>query len=288
MVDPVPDLERCTKITERFFDRVLEAVFGLKRDMIRISSIIKIDEVRRHLLSAEKALDEGRYLESVVSSRDALDSARFHWRETFDIESVGLLTLFREKADNPDAYWFYKELIRRTEQIELGMDHRRLNRFMDYMSRIPSEYRLSEHIGHIIMQRDWNVSDAKYCYRFASDMALKWQSEALEDVDPPRGVRLVQSYEMFFDGKTTGRFDDSLVNVGENGEVVERMIIDRAGKSMLEGIKEGCDCEITTRYYYSGGSSETHTRRAVVKGVLSRCLTQNPERWQCIVWLAGD
>lgn len=67
MVDAGPDIPRCCTISERFFDRVLVSVFGIQREEIRSSFLVRNSEVRRQLRTAEHRIDAGQFLESVVS-----------------------------------------------------------------------------------------------------------------------------------------------------------------------------------------------------------------------------
>jgi hypothetical protein len=75
MVNPQPDIERWKNVTERFFDKALGEIFGLKRQDLRISTLINDGLLKEFIKDAEQLIDQNKYLKSIIACRDAFENA---------------------------------------------------------------------------------------------------------------------------------------------------------------------------------------------------------------------
>jgi hypothetical protein len=63
-----------------------------------------------------------------------------------------------------------------------------LDKFKDYLRHIPSDYCAESLGGYSVMQREWNKSDADFCYGFVVETINKWQTmkiNPLYETEPP-------------------------------------------------------------------------------------------------------
>jgi hypothetical protein len=170
VVDPQPELQRLTKVTERFLNKVIKMIFGLNLSEIKVSSIINNKIIREHLKKAEQYLEKGKFLDSIVASRDAFENAYFLKIKDLEITTLSLPSIMELKKVGD---WTSLSLIKIIEELELfrlGISPINSQRFIRYINHLPSELG-----GHIIMQRPWEKQDAQFCYEFASNLILDWQ-----------------------------------------------------------------------------------------------------------------
>ena len=290
-LDPAPDLLRFTRIAERFFVKVLKLIFGLSRDELRISSLIKDEEIRKFLERAEQKLDQGAHLESVVASRDAFENAFFKQRlESTRIFGVAATLIGGTmRATQRNHQWVFNEMADELELIRLGIDPKRYERFGDYLQHVPGKYR-AEKYGWSVMQRPWAEKDAKFCYNFVCDVILRWEQEQLEALYVPKldkedekghseivkiGLVTIQG-EDFLEGGVLYDF-----RWGEHLWVtyVRRELKDKLGK--LETEKE---YEYVTEDYTDGQLNVRISKKVRLRAVNSRLATNYPERWEVILW----
>ncbi len=84
-VAPNADLDRFTTITQRFFNKVLQSIFGLELDTLRVSAVIKEYPIQEFLQKAENFIDQKNWLLSIVASRDAFENEYFRRIKSLDL-----------------------------------------------------------------------------------------------------------------------------------------------------------------------------------------------------------
>lgn len=77
IVLPLNELESFVKYGDRFFEKVLAKVFGLSIQQISYSTLVENETIKSYLIEAENKISEKKYLEAVVSCRDAFEYGQF-------------------------------------------------------------------------------------------------------------------------------------------------------------------------------------------------------------------
>lgn len=290
-VDPASELQRFTRIVEHFFVEVLRLIFGLSRDALRISSLIKDEEIRKIFERAEQKLDQGAYLESVVSCRNAFENAFFKQSSGSASIFVVAATLIgcTMTATQRSHQFVFNEMANELELIRLGIDRKRYERFAVYLEHIPGKYR-AERYGWSVMQRPWEEKDAKFCYSFVCDVVLRWEQKEhealyvlkLEEEGVKRQNKIVKIGSVtiedrdFLEGGVLYDFDD--------GEELQLSYVRRELKDELSKLETGKDYNHIAKYYTGGQLDIRISKKIRLLAVNSRLVTNHPERWEVILW----
>ena len=290
-VDPASELPRFTRIAEQFFVEVLRLIFGLSRDALRISSLIKDEEIRKFLERAEQKLDQGTYLESVVSCRNAFENAFFKQSSGSASIFVVAATLISctMTATQRTHQWVFNEMANEFELIRLGINRKRYERFADYLQHIPGKYR-AERYGWSVMQRPWKEKDAKFCYSFVCDVILRWEQKEHEALYVPEldkeyekrhseivkiGPVTIQG-EDFLEGGVLYDFDE--------GEHLWLTYVRKELKDRLDKLETDQEYEYVTERYADRQLNVRISKKVRLHAVNSRLATNYPERWEVILW----
>lgn len=286
MVDAGPDIPRCCTIAERFFDRVLNGVFGIQREDIRVASLIHNDEVKRHLVAAEQGIDKGMFLESVVASRNAFENALFERRKHSALRLFALPVLADTHASQRDSHWFYSRMLDELELLRFGVDMDRYGRFADYVGHIPGEYRIDRSGGWMVMQRPWERKDAAYCYDFVSDVLLMWQNAEMPRIYDLRTDRQFRFRLIIGDSDLSERLEGGGSSILKGGALVEQHYVARRTKEQFDRLEVGSKYDYLSERYGDGKLEFRRKSTVEIKAKIIALATHDPERWQCTIWYA--
>lgn len=285
IVDPKPDLKRFSKITEKFFSIVLNNIFEITREELRVSTLIENTEVKKHLKLAEEYIDKEEFLLSIVSSRDAFENALFFQIKNSDVKLSSVPALVEAHKSNDKSYWFFEKITNEIELSRLNINLKKYDKFSEYIRYIPSKYNADKSIGYTIINRPWNREDAMFCYSFASEIVIKWQEEESEPIYNPRIY--IDSY------KDKTKIGDVVISEYlEHGcyydfgfdSVVELIYVDKLTKQKLGKLVPG------KKYLYSSNSYREGKLNCKIKfniellNIEKKIITNNPERWEVTLW----
>jgi hypothetical protein len=288
MVDAGPDILRFRTITERFFDKLLMGIFGIGREEIRVSSVVENTEVKGHLAIAEQKMDEDDFLMSVVSSRNAFESAVFEKAGNFSFRLFALPVLLKASVDEKDSYWFYSYMLDEIKLLRLGLDMNRYGRFLDYLRNIPKEYRVEGESGGVIMQRPWERDDAHFCYSFVSEAVLKWQNEAIPPLYDLSEFVSKHVRRVIIGGvELSEGLGSQSVHFLNEGEMIEEFYADTATKDNFERLAINEEYEYLVEVYRDKTLGSRSKYKVQVRAKATRLATHEPERWQCAIWHLG-
>ncbi len=281
MVDPSPDLKRCSLITERFFDQILETIFGINKDEIRISTLIKNTIVKEHLKLAEENIDKENFLLSVVSSRDAFENAHYFQIINSSLKSSVIPALIEAKKQNEFISYFISTFSREFELIRLGIDLKRYRKFVDYLQSIPLKYKNQEYRGQL--NRAWNKEDAYYCYNFATDVIVRWENEELEPVQTYVPDKKYDHKYKLGDFKfSTGK--GSMVYLFKRDESMLSFYIEQDEDPNLKRLIPDNEYIFTKELYIDDVLDRTITQKVKLLNFICNFITHNPTRWEGAIW----
>lgn len=284
MADAGPDIPRCCTIAERFFDRVLDEVFGIQREEIRVSSLVNNQEVKRHLVAAEQRIDEGEFLESVVSSRNAFENALFERRKHSTLRLFALPLLAETHAEKKDSHWFYSHMLDEFELLRFSVDMDRYSHFAHYVEHIPGEHRVDHSSGWAIMQRPWEEKDAVYCYDFVSDVVLRWQNAKMPSIYNVKSNKESEFRLVIGKSDLSEYLEGGGTSILEGDEYVEQRYVARKTKEQYDELKVGNEYDFLSERYGNGRLEFRRKSRVEIKAKIVMLATHNPERWQSTLW----
>jgi hypothetical protein len=282
-IDPQGDIQRFVGIVQRFFQGVLQDVFGLERGEVAASVLIDNAEVKAHLSDAEKYLDERNYLEVVIAARDAFENAYYRKLTNSDI-TLSLLPAIVQAKSNEEQYpWSMVTIKNELELTRLGINSEETRRFFEYLEYIPFA---RKHTGYSKeLQREWNVDDALFCYSFASSTALKWQEAEKKPInvnnwDPAKYHRM----EKLSDIDLTNTFEGGCAYYDNPNKFMQLWYLDKARKVDIEKLEVGGEYVLEWANYEYGKLEREGKSIYLLKGVYTELTTNNPERWKVIIW----
>ena len=283
IVDPQPDIARVRKTVERFFERILSVVFGVKRGTLTVSSLVENPNVRKYLESSEKFIDERKYLKSITASRDAFENARHEKTKLSSIRGFLLPALVESKIDRVNLHYFLRTIGEELEVSRLGIDLANYRRFMEYVNHIPDA------TGNIVMQRPWNEQDARFCYDFVTNAILFWQGEEPEDLYP---LNMSDKYEwqikigdIIIPRNTESGFVNLTENpISGNQEEMNVYFVSRKLKDKLIALKSESLTTVINKIFKNGKIDNTISNSVILLSCYARLATHEPERWEVIVW----
>jgi hypothetical protein len=185
---PISEIHEQLGIAFRAFDRCLQRYFDISIADVRYSTVVQNQALKAIVEEIENALDAAKYLESVVASRNAFEYAKIFILE-YSNRTPEKLPLLLVKGEYVECLVEYvSELEERQTLNSYGIDLYLFDKFKDYLRHIPSEYCAETLGGYTVMQREWNKSDADFCYGFVIETINKWQTmkiNPLYEVEPP-------------------------------------------------------------------------------------------------------
>ena len=281
-VDPRAELTRFEKIVTRFYQYIFKNIFGLELDALRLSSLVRDPTVQEFLKNAERRLDSKQYLEAIIASRDAFENAYYEKIKNSNVRLFGLPAILDAQNFSPQTSYFFQSVIDELEQSKLGLDSARLERFHDYVRHIPSEHKV-EAWGPVMM-RAWEKNDADFCYHFAADAIMRWQSQAYDSLT-----------STFNNDPSPFTFKRWLSNVNLSGTAVGCMYIEGDGiwaesfwadtdiKNELMAIEVDSVCEVRTSRYQNGEFEWENKYKNILLAHHARLIVNNPPRWSVML-----
>lgn len=285
VVDPKPDIQRFSKITERFFDKIFINIFDITREELRVSSLIENIEVKKHLNLAEKYIDKDEFLLSIVYSRNAFENALFFQIKNSDVKLSSVPALVEAHKSSDRSYWFFEKITNEIELSRLNINLKKYDRFSEYIRYIPSEYNADKSKSYSVMQRQWNREDAMFCYSFASETIIKWQEEEFEPIYNPRFP--VDSY------KSETKIGDVVISEYlEHGcyfdfgfsSAVELIYVDKLAKQKFDKLIPGKKYLYSDNIFREGKLDTVINFNVELLNVEKKLITNNPERWEVTLW----
>lgn len=184
MVLPINELNTYLHYGNVFFSKCLTKFFGLNIEDINYSTLIHNEQIKSHLKKAELYIADGKHLESIVSSRNAFDYARFiYFRNSY--QRICRAPVFAAlKVRDSNLYHYLNEIDNKIELDSFGVDLTKYARYREYIGYIPQEYDADWH-GNSILQRDWEKADSVFCYSFVANAILGWQLNEMKSIDSP-------------------------------------------------------------------------------------------------------
>ena len=284
VVDPNPDLKRFATITDRFYEAVLQRVFGIAKDELKTSVIINHATLREHLISCEKAIEEKKYLEAIVAARDAFENGYYQRTKDSDVTISMMPAIVEARVTKSQGLWSLVKVMEELELSRLGINTAEYRRFNDYLRYIPSGFQASDS-GHIVIKRPWAIEDAKFCYAFVASTLLKWQSN---DAPP------IQEYNFNPDDNETSEFIDEVNLNGpyeggcfyfyDDDHELQLWYFDKDTKDLLESLEIGKEYEYLLQIKEAGSIKREVRHTVELLGLHSSLITNVPERWQVIAW----
>ena len=209
MVNPNSDLQIYVKYSFDFFNKILERYFGIDKDILNYTLLIKNKSIAKLLNKSEKLLEEKKYLESIVYSRNAFEYTVFIYTKSIlkNYYDAAALNEVKKKFE------FYSYYVESNEQNmilnNLGVDIIKYYHFKEYINCIPKEY-CSDWNGNVVLQRSWNKDDADFCLNFVSESVINIQDNEYKPIqDIPNEYKNCYAITKFNYLDITNRFSEN-------------------------------------------------------------------------------
>ena len=285
MMDPQPDIERCVSTAEKFFDLILDKIFGLQRDELRLSTIISNQTLRKFLSDAEKYIETKDSLDSVLASRNAFENALYHKTKHSNFKLTSIPALVETKKANPNLHSFLSIISEEFELSRLGVNLSKYQKYCDYLHYLPSDIH-PKNTGWAIKD-EWTEKDAKFCYEFVSETIIKWETDDLPFNDDDEII--IDNVYSFKD--TLGGVDLSGVFPGgchyyfDSDQVMELKYIAKSVRDELITLKVGRVYEGISLRYKLGNLDIKSVEKIKLLSIETEIFTTVPERWEALIWL---
>ena len=279
--DPGAELDRLGTIVERFFNSTMERVFGLKKDDLRLSSIIVNDLVRNYLAQAEQCLDSKDWLGCIVASRDAFENARFEKIKDSSLRVDATPAISETSQRSRYLSRFFGRVRDELEMLRLGVDQSRYDRFRRYLDHIPLD-RGPERMSAMVMQRDWEQADALFCYHFASGVVVQWERAAQEPLYELPSSSPYDIRESLGDVDLTGKLPGGCLYAGWDAEL-QLIYAERSLKNEIGKLTPGNKYLKKYSRWLNGHCEHESSREVVLMAVNVELVTNNPPRWEIIL-----
>jgi len=283
MVNPNAELKRLIAITNNFFEKLLGKIFGMTGDAIKTSVLINDKEICEYIDAAENYIEEGKYLNSIVSSRDAFENSIYKRLEILDLKNSSIPAILNEQ--NNKYFIYYLEKI--TEQllaIQLNLNLKYYYKFKNYMDYIPLEYCRGNNSSRVL-GRDWNKDDALFCFHYVCDELLKWQYEDKEAIEVGK---------FSFENNTTWKYTINSYSFENNSvgcmyifsgdDRMDLMYIQDEEFNDFNNIEVGKNYSYKTEVYENGKINKIIENEIHLLGYKKNVITNNPLRWEVVIW----
>ena len=235
LILPINELKTVLDYGERFFNKVLMKIFGLKPQEIAYSTLIENVDIKKYLIIAETKIVEGDFLSAIVACRDAFEMSKFLFRQDLHYYSkMALLPYLKKESER--LYWYIQSLEQEIAVLGTNINQSDYRLYQRYIDHIPGEYR-AEKSGYLIMQREWEKKDADFCYAFVSQIVLYWQitqDKPLYEVDTSNNDRNLRNIKIAGVCITEHYPEKSCAYVMADNTVGELIFVDNNTKEMLE------------------------------------------------------
>lgn len=285
-IDVAKDLAHFVRITQRFFEAAVPAIFGLQVSRLSISQLIQNTQIRQFLEESESSMQQAKYLESVEAARDAYENAYLYHLSESRLRSSAPAAVSLSRSKSPEESFLIEALVDELQALKLGVNPTRLDRFRRILDHIPHDRRIDER-GNMVMMRPWLESDAQFCLSFASEYALKWQLDTLAPLNAQ--TKPVDSYriEEYVDDLPIE--NESRLGCGFGG------LGDRDGQlwyvgeetiGILRGLNIGQTYRWNSTHYKNDLISTKISYEAILTQFHCRVATTRPKRWEVFLWRA--
>ena len=242
LILPISELRTFIDYGERFFKKILDKIFGLTPQEIAYSTLIENEEIKAHLVIAEKKIAEGQFLPAIVACRDAFELGEFWLRQNSHHYSK-MAVLPHLKQESMEFYWYIQSLEKEISILGTNINPSDYRLYQRYINHIPGEYRAIK-AGYTVMQREWEKRDADFCYAFVSKAILYWQltqEKPLYEID-------MSGYPVHKHNKTIGGIripelypEKTCIYVADEA-IGELILVDNDTKEKLQEIVPGKIC----------------------------------------------
>ncbi|TDR14626.1 helix-hairpin-helix protein [Marinicella litoralis] len=287
-LDPGNDLDRFSKVTKTFFDKMLKKFFGMTADKLAISSLINDKVVGEFLHDAENQIENSEYLEAIVSCRDAFDNALFQ-RNKYNRHRIDAVPAVVELAKSSGLLKHYFESTEKSiNLLKFGVDSVKYDHFQEILLHIPHEL-TADKSGNQVLQRKWSLNDAQFCYSFVSNQILKWENESI----PPLYEDSADDYfiaKEYLDGVWLKNvFNESTMVYFDNDTSLHTLLFvtDNEMKSVFESFQEDCSYEYVTEFLREDRQTVETKTSSMIKVLFKslKIITHNPVRWAAALHL---
>lgn len=283
-VAPNADLDRYSRIADRFFAQILQLVFGLKLDQLSISSIIENEQTKGFLIKAERYIDAGKWLDAIVQTRNAFENEYFNHVKHLDISLSLYPSLIYAKERQDIAKWGFDAIKCELELNCLGINDPDYRRFKEYLDHIPREYCPEDSWGQILMQRDWKREDAVYCYSYTTNVLLRWQAKEKELLYMPKSDKKYVFNETIAGINITKESESGCSYFYEGNQKVYLFYTSKAIKRRFEKTSKNRSYKYRSITYIDGKRDSVREEEIEILGQYVFLITNEPERWGIVIW----
>ena len=136
IMDPNKELTRFSDIVTKYFEFILRKIFNINLDQLFVSSIVTDDIVRAHLMKAEEHSNKAKYLEAIVSLRDAFENSFYKYYKNLDVKAASIPAILESQSQFEHTTWFYQTITEELLLSKLGVDHKYYSKFNEYLRHI--------------------------------------------------------------------------------------------------------------------------------------------------------
>ena len=286
MILPVNELKNLLKYGDRFFEKVLQKIFGLSLQQISYSTLVENDSIKNLLTTAEQCIEQKHYLEAVVACRDAFELGQFLLQDHgHHVNKMAALPYI--KQDSMELYDYIQSIDEEVSILASNINMADYRLFARYVDHIPSQYRAVK-AGYSLMQREWEKRDADFCYAFVAQTILNWQLKQvrpLYEIDmshnPPfsreltiNGVRLPEIHP-----------EKTCFYMLEDNREAQLLLINGENKKMLQKLRVGDVCEFHLKYWREGleESIREYTEYVIIDAVEFNLVLNKGSLWEIML-----
>lgn len=246
LILPISELQAFISYVERFFEKILNKVFGLSLQEISYSTLVENTEIKTLLSVAETLISDGKFLLAIVACRDAFELGDFLLHQNSHHYNK-MAVLPHLKLEDMELYWYIQSLEKELSILGTNINPVDYRLYQQYIGHIPGEYRAIKS-GYSVMQRDWEKRDADFCYAFVAQTILYWQltrEKPLYEID-------MSKYPTHIHNKTIDGIcipeiypEKTCIYLSDDGISGELMLVEKEAKEQLQKIvpKQVCAFE---------------------------------------------
>lgn len=284
-VAPYADLERFSVIVERFFGKILESIFGIPLERLKISSCINNTYVQSCLKKSESSIEKKEWLDAVISSRDAFENECFNRVKNSDIAIPLYPLLVKEKSSGDFSLYAFETIKNELEMSFLGINNPDYRHLKEYFEHIPLEHCPKDSRGSIVMQRPWNKDDAIFCYNYVANTIIKWQERDKERLYKINFDSITRSTKEIIDGiEISDNVEHGCYYIFDNGNRLQLFYTGEETKKLFENLVDGYDYKSESIVYEKEEIISEHKGMITLLGKYSYLVTNSPERWAVVIW----
>lgn len=285
MMNPNLEFKRLANIAERFFEKCLDDFFGVKKNELKLSSLIKSNEIKMQLQEAENKIEEEDYLQSVILSRNAFENALYHKTLYSNLRFNTVPIRLKNKDADIEFCWLINLIKEKLELIDLGVNTHEYKRFKEYIEYIPPKF-AKDSSSYRVLQRKWNKDDAIFCCSFATQTIINWQNQEMEPIETYKLNDKYDSKDKIDNIDITQyKLGSCIYVLGDNNEEIRILVVDGVTKEKLEKLQTNQLYAFNEYGYKNGKINSKFKFKVELKYKECHLLTNAPERWEYSLWL---